>query len=275
MNKLSQIKNIILTVIAALLLMSMTSCTTRINSAKSLFAAIEKQYYGTWFTNVRFMLSITKMKDGDVEKRSTYSGEYVYPAQAIIKTDLQNDDGYIFKNDTIFTFTNGLLVSQQPGNNDFMLTVMDIFNSTKDSITSRFEKLNIVNTSEFCRYTDNDKKFYILGIPEYSDEYADSSQLWFDTKTLFPVKFIEHKNGHVFKMDIENYIQVGGTGWIPQKVTYTKDNEVKVVERIYDVVIPVYEKSELSLDNFCDNETMNEKQLDSKYNFSINFMVEP
>ncbi len=271
----SRFKNIIPIVFAMTLMVMANSCSTGINSSESLFAAIEKQYYGSWFTDVRFMLSVTKMKDGNVEKRSTYSGEYVYPAQSIIKTDIQNNNGYIHKNDSVFTFTNGLLTSQHPANNDFILTAMDIFNSTKKDIMSRLEELNEVNISEFCRYNRNDDNFYIVGIPEYSDKYADSSQIWFDSKTLFPVKYIKNKDGHIYQIDIENYIQIGGTGWIPQKITFTRDNEVKVVERIYDVVIPVYEKSELTLDNFCDSETINEKQLDSKYNFYINFMVEP
>ena len=277
MSRLLKNKTCFLLTIGIVFLLSASSCSN-IRSTKSLFSAISKRYETNWFSNIRYMISVVKFTDDNTEKRSTCSAEYVRPSQHIIKTDLVNDDGYIYNNDTIYAFKNGEMVSSNPGVNDFVLVVLDLYGMKSDDAIARLERSGIVNTSEFCTYTDSEtgKKSYIVGISDYSDETKDCNQIWFDAENLLPQMVQRIRNdGQLHSVRFDNYIQVGGSGWLPQKISYSVNGQVRIIERIYDAVIPIYERKKISVDNFCDNETINEMQLNPNSNFSLNFMVEP
>ncbi|MBO7571373.1 MAG: hypothetical protein J6T48_04375 [Bacteroidales bacterium] len=277
MNKISRNRFVILLTIGIMILLSATSCSN-IRSAKGLFTAIEKRYCANWFNNIRYMISVVKFNDDNSEKRSTCSAEYVRPSQHIIKTDLINDDGYIYRNDTIYAFKDGEMISSKQGINDFVFIVMDLYGMTADEMMTRIEQTGFVNTSEFCTYEnpESKRKSYIVGVSNYGEETEKNNQIWFDTQTLLP-QMVQRKrdDGHLYSISFDNYIQIGGCGWMPQKITYSMDGQIKIIERIYDAVIPIYEKTELSVENFCDNESINEMQLSPNSNFSLNFMVEP
>ncbi|MBO4613931.1 MAG: hypothetical protein J5709_02305 [Bacteroidales bacterium] len=262
--------------IGLLFLLSATSCSN-ITSTKSLLSAIEKKYECNWFNNIRYMISVIRFDDDNSEKRSTCSAEYVRPSQHILKTDMINDDGYIYINDTIYAFAGGEMVSSRPDINDLVLVVMDLYGMSAKDAENRLNESGIVNTSDFCSYTDTaDRKYYIVGIDDYNNNTMNMNQIWFDSRTLLPRMVQRTKiDGHIYAITFDNFIQVGGTGWIPQKITYSKDGKVKIIERIYDAVIPIYEKTNLSVENFCDNATINERQLSPNSNFSLNIMVEP
>ena len=277
MNKLLKNRTFVLLAIGMIFLLSATSCSN-ICSTKTLFSAIGKRYENNWFSNVRYMISVVKFADDNTEKRSTCSAEYVRPSQHIIKTDFVNDDGYIYNNDTIYVFKNGEMVSSNPGINDFVLVVLDLYGMKATDAIDRLESASFVNTSEFCTYKDTatNKKSYIVGISDYGEATRDCNQIWFDSETLLPQMVQRTRaDGYLHSVRFDNYIQVGGCGWLPQKITYSMDGKVKIIERIYDAVIPIYERKEISIDNFCDNETINERQLNPNSNFSLNFMVEP
>lgn len=269
------------TTLCAILLMAVSllvSSCSNINSADRLFSAIEKKYKCNGFNDVRYMISTIKINDDGSEIRSTCSGEYVRPSQHMLKTNLLNDDGYISKNDSIFAFVNGELVSSEARVNDFIVVVLDIYGMPADSAINRLESIGIANTSKFCEYTDEQtkKKSYIVGIDEYSDATASENQLWYDAVTLLPT--VIQRNGadnHLYTITLENYVQVSGSGWIPQKITYHKDNQTKIIERIYDAVIPIYEKQNLSVETFCDSETFNDRHFSPNSNFSLSVIVEP
>jgi len=276
MNKLLGNRILVLLAISLISILSATSCS-KITSTKSLFSAIEKRYECNWFNNIRYMISVIRFDDDNTEKRSTCSAEYVRPSQHILKTDIVNDDGYIYINDSIYAFAGGELVSSRADINDFVLVIMDIYGMSASDAMNRIKDSGIVNTSEFCSYTDTTgRKYYIVGIDEYNENNMNMNQIWFDSQTLLPRMVQRTKaDGHLYAIKFDNFIQVGGCGWIPQKITYAKDCKVKIIERIYDAIIPIYEKKKLSVGNFCDNETLNEMQLDPNSNFSLNFMVEP
>ncbi len=269
-------RTFVLLAIGLCFLLSATSCSN-ITSTKSLFSAIEKKYECNWFNNIRYMISVIRFDDDNSEKRSTCSAEYVRPSQHILKTDMINDDGYIYINDTIYAFAGGEMVSSRPDINDLVLVVMDLYGMPAKDAISRINATGLVNTSDFCTYTDStNRKYYIVGINDLNSNTLNTNQLWFDSQSLLPRKVQRTKiDGHRYSITFDNYIQVGGCGWIPQKITYSKDDQVKIIERIYDAVIPIYEKTNLSVENFCDNATINERQLSPNSNFSLNIMVEP
>ena len=276
MNRLFGDRTFVLLTIGLICLLSATSCSN-ITSTKSLFSAVEKRYECNWFNNIRYMISVIRFDDNNTEKRSTCSAEYVRPSQHILKTDMVNDDGYIYINDTIYAFASGEMVSSRADINDFVLVVMDLYGMNASDAVSRINDSGLANASEFCCYTDSTgNKYYIVGIDEYNENTLNTNQIWFDSQTLLP-HMVQRtkKDGHRYAILFDNFIQVGGSGWIPQKITYAKDGNVKIIERIYDAVIPIYEKKKLSVDNFCSNESLNELQLDPNSNFSLNFMVEP
>ena len=269
-------RTFVLLAIGIIFLLSVTSCSN-ITSTKSLFSAIEKRFECNWFNNIRYMISVIRFNDDNTETRSTCSAEYVRPSQHILKTDMVNDDGYIYINDTIYAFSGGEMVSARADINDLVLVIMDLYGMPADEAINRINSTGFANTSEFCSYTDTTgRKYYIVGINEYNDNTMNMNQLWFDSQTLLP-RMVQRtkKDNHLYTITFDNFIQVGGCGWLPQKITYSKDSKVKIIERIYDAVIPIYEKKKLSVDNFCSNETLNELQLDPNSNFSLNFMVEP
>ncbi len=276
MNGLFRNKTFVLLAIGIIFLLSASSCSN-ITSSKSLFSAIEKKYEHNWFNNIRYMISVIRFDDDNSEKRSTCSAEYVRPSQHILKTDMINDDGYIYINDSIYAFSGGELVSARADVNDFVLVVMDLYGMTADDAINHINNSGLANTSDFCSYTDTTgHKYYIVGISEYSDDTKNENQIWFDSQTLLPRMVMRNKtDGHRYAITFDNFIQVGGCGWIPQKITYSKDDKVRIIERIYDAVIPIYERTSISIENFCDNETINERQLSPNSNFSLSIMVEP
>lgn len=273
-NNCTRIIIFVLTI--AVLLLSVSSCS-KIRSSEKLFTEIEKKYNDNWYKDVKFMISATKIMNDSTESRHTYSAEYVYPSQLLVKTDIVANDGFLYRNDSINKFTNGELDTTHYYMNK-LVHLIDVYVQNHEKNLANIDKLGIEDASEFCDYEINGRKFYILGISEISQDTSDESiisQIWFDAKTLLPDHAMEQRNGHVYEIQFENFIQIGGTGFIPQKITYKKDGEARIIERIYDIVVPIYEKDSITVDNFCDNETINEKQMNQNTNISVNFMLEP
>ena len=162
MNNFLKLKHYMLLTIGMLFLLSVTSCS-KINSAETLFSEISKRYNGTWYSNIKYMISVVKVNDDGSENRITCSAEYVRPEQYIIKKSIGNNDGYLYKNDTIYEFKDGELVSKKQGANDLIFVVMDIYGMSSNEIISKIKETNLVDISEFCSYTDTStkKEFYI------------------------------------------------------------------------------------------------------------------
>lgn len=263
---------IIFVLTIAALLLCVSSCS-KIRSSEKFFEEIDKKYNDNWYHDVKFMISVTKIMNDSTENRHTYSAEYVYPSQLLVKTDVIANDGFLYRNDSINKFTNGELDTTHYYLNK-LVHLIDVYAQNSEKNIANIDKLGIGNTSEFCEYEVDGRKFYVLGGFDLTEDSV-LSQIWFDAKTLLPDHAVEQRNGHEFQICFENYIQIGGTGFIPQKITYMKDGNARIIERIYDAVIPFYEKDSITVDNFCDNETLTEKQISQKTNISVNFMLEP
>ena len=79
----------------------------------------------------------------------------------------------------------------------------------------------------------------------------------------------------MYAAEFENYIQVSGSGYLPQKIVYFKDGKQRIIKRIYDAYIPINEKKELSVENICNYDTFNDLQQNPNSNFSLNIIVDP
>ncbi|MCF0205938.1 MAG: hypothetical protein HUK15_00795, partial [Bacteroidales bacterium] len=165
-------------------LLSGTSCD-RINSSEKLFKQIEERYSNNWYSNVRFKMSISRIING-YETRNSCSAEYLFPSQLIIKSNPLTDDGFLYRNDSIYSFMNGELVGSAANSTDPILISLDAFNYKDGQIKNTIETKFHVNTEKFCTYTDTatNKKMYIVGIDKIDQETTEGN-IWFDKETLF------------------------------------------------------------------------------------------
>lgn len=271
MNRLGlHITQIVLIILLSILFVS---CDKHRNSI-SLFEEIEERYNGNWYENIRFKLSVVDYKDNEIVDKSTYLAEFVCPQQAIIKTDIINEDGLLFLFDSVYEVKNGCITRTLPENSQFLWIGMNVANMTVEENIELFKNMDFVDIDKFCTHYEGDTKYYIIGIPEYNEEYKDSNQLWFDAKTLIPCRSVKQRFGSTYSLVYENFTQVFGKGYIPQKISYYVNDELVTIQRIYDIYVPFIEKKQLTVEDFCDNETLNEKQMNPCQDFDIHIVVE-
>lgn len=240
-------KKYILHIAFILAILSMSSCSNKIDSTEKLLETISERYNGKWFTHITFSQTTNFFQQDSIVKSERWLEEYVYPSQLIIKVNHENStDGYLYRNDSIYIFIDNKLTHKDTTIHDLLILSMDIYNMTADESMQRFKELDY-DLDKFDTQIYNGREVYVIGA-EKGDTI--SNQIWFDSEYLYFVKMQKNTDIGVLEVFFNDYIKLNNMGWIEQEVVFHVNGEKIMEEKYYNIQIPEEDKSELKVSDF-------------------------
>lgn len=226
------------------LVLSCSKC--KINSADDLFDEIYNRYNGNWFTHLSFSQTAQFIENGEVADVQRWIEEYKYPGNLIIKINYKNSqDGYLFRNDSVYVFEEGEITLAQNQIHDLLVLSKDIYNMPREEINNRLKQMNY-DTEKFYTSKYNNRKAYVVGADP--GDYS-TNQFWYDAEELYLLRVIRNIDKGVQEIIFDNYIEVAGNlGWIEQYVEFKLNGETYLIEKYYDIKVP-----EIPISSFDNN----------------------
>ncbi|MDR0603946.1 MAG: hypothetical protein LBG80_06565 [Bacteroidales bacterium] len=228
---MKKIKIVVTVCLMGLVLMTVSSCTRKINSTESLMKEIEKRYYGKWFKHVKFSQTADTYENDSLVKSEIWDEEYYFPTNLIIYiTPGDTSNRYVYRNDSALIYENNILTSQEKVTHDAIILSMDIYNMTFPEIMNRLGDLKY-DISKFHETNYTGRKVYVMGA-EKGD--TSSYQAWFDAEHLYLIKLIKPIEEDVREVELLNYIQLE-KGWIEQEVLFKINGKVYMWEKYFNI----------------------------------------
>ncbi|MDR0754333.1 MAG: hypothetical protein LBF04_02980 [Prevotellaceae bacterium] len=206
----------------------------KINSTESLMKKIYVRYYGKWFKQVAFSQTADSYENDTVVKSEIWDEEYCFPSNLLIYlTPGDTSNRYIFRNDSVLTYENNVLKSEQKSTHDVIILSMDIYNMTCRQIMKRWKDLPY-DTKKFHQTVCDGKNYYVVGAVEGD---TTSNQIWFDAEQLFFVKMRKQTPQGIKEVNFFNYMQLpDGKGWIEQEVEFRLNGKVYMREKYFNII---------------------------------------
>lgn len=226
----------LLFVIISIGLLFLSSCEQRINSSQVLVEQMIGKYNGQWFKEISFEQTTSFYKDGDIINTESWYETYQYPGKLLIEYDkFGSGSGQLYRNDSIYLFTNNQLDTAYPLVHSLVVLTMDLYHLDTDFAIKRISDMgfdiNKFRTDEF-----NGKQVYVVGSNE-KDDYS-SDQFWVDKEKLVVVKMITNTSRGVQVVELDDYRELNGSGLIEQQVRFYVNDELFMTEKYYNIEIP-------------------------------------
>jgi hypothetical protein len=227
--------NIIPIVLFAVCLFFLTSCEKRISSSQMLIEEMISKYDGQWFKEISFEQTTSFYKDGEIFKTESWYETYQYPSKLLIEYDkFGSGSGQLYRNDSIYLFTNHKLDTVYPLVHSLVVLTMDLYHLEKEYATKRIDNMGF-DLSKFRIDEFNNKPVYVVGS---SNEKDTSNQFWVDKEKLVVVKMITNTSRGVQVVELDDYRELNGSGLIEQQVRFYINDELYMTEKYYNIEIP-------------------------------------
>jgi hypothetical protein len=179
---------------------------------------------------VTFTQRTTLVAPSGGEIHQTWYEAGVFPGKLRIDSDLASRSGTLFARDSIYAFSQGKLVSAEPGLNELLVLGFDIYAQSSARTDAALRNLGF-DLSRFHEGTWQGKQVYVLGAARGD---TSSKQFWIDRDNLRFVRLLEHgRQGHV---DIRfNKYQPAASGWIATEVVQYVNGSRRLLEEYSDV----------------------------------------
>ncbi|HOZ30734.1 MAG TPA: hypothetical protein PLL66_07435 [Bacteroidales bacterium] len=249
---------------AVVLLIVLSSCSSKIDSTEQLMEQISDKYNGKWFKQIKFCQTTSFYKNDSIIKTERWIEEYKYPSQLIIKVNHENSsDGHLYRNDSVYIFEDNEIKYQNKATHDLVILSMDIYNMKKDEIMKRLSGLDY-DLNKFHEDNYNGRKIYVIGADKGDNK---TNQLWFDAENLYFIKLTKNTDIGLQEIYLNEYINIEGQGWIEQEVVFVINGEVNIVEKYYNIEIPQESIPEINVNDFSKFKL----DLNNKIKYFINF----
>jgi hypothetical protein len=203
--------------------------TTAVTSGPTLVRAMHARY-PEWYHSVTFIQKTTLVSPSGGEIHQTWYEAGELPGHLRIDTDLASKSGTLFARDSIFSFSQGKLVSSEARLNELLVLGFDAYVQSGDRTDAQLRKLGF-DLTRFHESTWQGKPVYVVGALRGD---TTSKQFWVDRSDLLFVRLLER--GPQGRVDIRfnNYQRAGG-GWIATEVVQFVNGSRRLLEQYSDV----------------------------------------
>ena len=176
---------------------------------------IQKRYQGKWPTTLTYLVTILTKRYG----RESITNEYhAYLSATLSRVDKGSpDDGNaaITHGDSTFLFKKFKKAGFYNTSNyvsDYMSR--QIYFANIQQVKKAFRESHI-DLTQSCRGTWQGREVYVIGASTTDDTYH--TQVWYDAKHLYPVRFIDQLSGS--SRDTQYQMKLYGEIWFPVSAT--------------------------------------------------------
>lgn len=206
-------------------------------SGNDLINQMYKKWSGKWYKNFTFEQNVYYYKDNKIIKEDIWQEVINSPANLHIRFNgFETNNGMIFRNDSIYYFTNGEITKKEHRVHHLLLLGFDVyFYKPSESI----QKLKTLGFDLSKTYQSNwqNREVYIVGADNNSD--LTSSQFWIDKERLYLVRVILNTNGIVREVEMNNYTLIENN-WVATDIVFKTNNEVTMIEKYFNIKFPKF-----------------------------------
>jgi hypothetical protein len=200
-----------------------------ITTGASLLRAMRERYPG-WYHSLTFTQRTTLVSPSGGEIHQTWYEAGELPGKLRIDSDLASRSGTLFARDSIFAFSQGKLVSAEPGLNELLVLGFDAYAQTSARTEAALRTLGF-DLSRVHESTWQGKAVYVVGAARGD---TASKQFWIDRENLLFVRLLEP--GRLGRVDIRfNKYKSAGSGWIATEVVQYVNGSRRLLEEYSDV----------------------------------------
>jgi hypothetical protein len=186
--------------------------------------------YPRWYHSVTFTQRTTLVAPSGGEIKQTWYEAGELPGKLRIDSDLASKSGTLFARDSIYSFSEGKLVSAEPGLNELLILGFDAYRQSSARTDAQLRQLGF-DLARFHEGTWQGRPVYVVGALRGD---TTSKQFWIDRDNLLFVRLLEH--GRQGKVDIRfNKYQPAGAGWIAMEVVQYVNGARRLLEEYSDV----------------------------------------
>lgn len=214
----------------------MSCANENITSSQTLVHAMFDRYHNNCNKNITFIQKNIEYKENGEKEVSVMYEAHHYPGKYRIDYGyIPNKSGYIFGNDSLYHFKDGVLSDTYAGEHDIILLTGDIFYLKPEKTLERL-KANGFNINNFRVDTLEGKKVYVVGSTSKDDTL--SAQFWIDAQNLYLVRHIKKSpsSGYTEDSHFVEHEKVGDS-WVEDRVIIYAQGR-KIREEIYTEVKP-------------------------------------
>lgn len=207
------------------------SVFAQISSTENLLKEMHRRYHGRFYKHITFVQLNKIFQSDSVTENSVWYEAFEYPGK--LRVDFGptvGKDGYIFINDSVFYFKDGLLEMKEKKINESMLLSGDIYCI---QIPEVLTKLNLLgyDIKKFREDKWKNKPVYVVGAEAGNDT---SRQFWIDREFLYVVRHIINEKGVIQEIHFSEH-QAKGKFYIEDEVKIMENGKIVKTERYAEV----------------------------------------
>ena len=203
--------------------------TPAIATAEQLVRAMHDRYAGKWFTTLTFVQKNTRyLADGRTDT-STWSEALSLPGRLRIDVEPRaNGNGNIYRDDTVYVFSNGRLVRQARAPHPLLLLGFDVYFIPVERTIATLRELGF-DLARMHEATWQGRPAYVVGA---SPGDSRARQFWIDRDRLLFVRMLEpsrRDTTRTAEIRFNRYYEVDG-GWLAPEVEFLIDGRRDFLE---------------------------------------------
>ncbi len=217
--------------IITIYIFTQVSVFAQISSTESLLKEMHKRYHGKFYRHITFVQLNKIFKSDSVAENSVWYEAFEYPGK--LRVDYGptvGKDGYIFINDSVYYFKDGLLINKEKKINESMLLSGDIYCLQIPEVVTKLNLLGY-DIKKFREDKWKERPVYVVGAESGNDT---SRQFWIDREFLYVVRHIINENGIIQEIHFSEH-QANGKFYIEDEVKIMENGKIVKTERYAEV----------------------------------------
>ena len=196
--------------------------------------AMQQAHADDWYDGVTFVqTTINFAPDGRSDTTTWYEALKLPGRLRIDIGSPTSGDTWLFRNDSIYVFNDGIMANAVPTMHPLLLLGFDIYHRTYDDAVARLDTLGF-DLNEMTTADWQGRPVYVVGA---SDPTSTAPQFWIDRERLVFVRMLQNvgPKGRI-RQDVRfNAYEPLADGWIAPEVLFLADSVMTLKELYNDV----------------------------------------
>jgi len=202
------------------------SCINVIDG-EAVISLMHGTYKAKWYPNVTFEQKAMIYNNDTLVSEQIWLEALEMGEGLTIKFDsISSGNGYIFKNDSIYVFKDGVTVGKRKRVHDILELGFNVYKQPVEKTIKKLKKADV----DFSYYEQNND-YYIIGNPEIK-------RVWIEKERLLFYKIeSKNENGDISKIEFNKYEPIG-EGWIAPEVVFYTNDKITFKEEYFNIQLP-------------------------------------
>ncbi len=212
--------------------------SAQIAKTEDLLKEMHNRYKGKFYKHITFVQLNKSYRSDTLAESSVWYEAFEYPGK--LRVDYGPTvgvDGFIYLNDTIYNFKNGVVESKEKKINESMLLSGDIYCISIPEIMAKLKILGY-DISKFREDKWMGKSVYVIGADPGDNT---TRQFWIDKQFMYLVRQVINDAGQIQEIHFSEH-QAKGKFYIEDEVKILENGKVVKTERYAevnpDIVLP-------------------------------------